>query len=84
MSARVQRESALAVAAEAPRRVLADAVAAAQIGVCCTFVVVFKEKKICSVKETDLTTDETRVRRLNLNAFQLFEPFIKMILSGSD
>lgn len=71
LSVWIQRESTLAVAAEAPRRVLADAVAAAQIGVCCTFVVVCKGKRIRSVKEVGLTSDEWAVKP-NLNIFHSY------------
>lgn len=47
----IQREAALAVATEAPWTVLADAVGATQIGVCCTFIVVCAERREGSQKD---------------------------------
>lgn len=45
LSIRIQCKAALAVAAEAPRTVLADAVGATQIGVTCTFIVVYADRE---------------------------------------
>lgn len=82
LSVRIQRESTLAVAAEAPRRVLADAVVATQIGICRTFVVVCKKERIGWVKAADLPTDEIWVTAAKLNQ-QVFRSQVSLEPKGS-